>query len=223
MKMNEKYFFSIMDFCQNFIDCRRKRSRTKRFEELSVKNIIENCLRRNSFSNAKLCKDKKRLSKSSPNLCAQVNGNFTLKPTISIKRDYWDPGYRNELGFQNSLHQTEKLINLTISDDYRNILNKRETSNQQNFKTDSKIKRHRSLNKRNLVKNFITQNRLFNSQNFTSCPDINHLVILPREKMDSCEQLDMIDNVDDFTTNLFLKDELDESQIDLVSINIDIL
>ena len=55
-----------------------------------------------------------------------------------------------------------------------------------------------------------------------SCPNINQYFILPREKMDSLEDLDMIDNIDDFTTNLFLDDVIiDESNIDLVSIKLD--
>ena len=40
--------------------------------------------------------------------------------------------------------------------------------------------------------------------------------------MDSLEDLDMIDNIDDFTTNLFLDDVIiEESNIDLVSIKLD--
>ena len=55
-----------------------------------------------------------------------------------------------------------------------------------------------------------------------SCPIINQYFILPREKMDSLEDLDMIDNIDDFTTNLFLDDVIiEESNIDLVSIKLD--
>ena len=55
-----------------------------------------------------------------------------------------------------------------------------------------------------------------------SCPNINQYFIRAKEKIDSLENLDMIDNIDDFTTNLFLDDVIiDESNIDLVSIKLD--
>ena len=221
-EMKEKSF-SIVNFCQNLVGCRRRKSNTKKYEELSAKNIIERILRRKSFPNGKLCEDKRRLSKSSPNLCAQVNGNLTLKPTISIKREntnndpYWEPTV------QNAFYREEKCSNFSVLKDLdRNIL-KEQNWYQHKSTTTKHNKRHPSF-KHNYSTNLEikSENKLFKSKTFMSCPNINQYFILPKEKMDSLEDMDMIDNIDDFTTNLFLDDVIiEESNIDLVSIKLD--
>ena len=216
--MKEKSF-SIVNFCQNLVGCSRRKSNTKRYEELSAKNIIERILRRKSFPHGKLCEDKRSLSKSSPNLCAQVNGNLTLKPTISIKREndlQW------KLGTKKSLYREEKWYNFSVLEDNRKFL-KEHKWNQQDSTTTAYNKRNQSLKYNNNTNLGLTsQNSLYNSKNFMSCPNINQYFIRAKEKIDSLENLDMIDNIDDFTTNLFLDDIIiDESNIDLVSIKLD--
>ena len=215
--MKEKSF-SIVNFCQNLVGCTRRKSNTKRYEELSAKNIIERIWRRKSFPHGKLCEDKRSLSKSSPNLCAQVNGNLTLKPTISIKREndlQW------KLGKQKSLYREDNWHNFSVFEDNRKFL-KEQKWNQQNSST-AYNKRNPSFKHNNSTKPELTsQNNLYNSKSFMSCPNINQYFIRAKEKIDSLENLDMIDNIDDFTTNLFLDDVIiDESNIDLVSIKLD--
>ena len=215
--MKEKSF-SIVNFCQNLVGCSRRKSNTKRYEELSAKNILERILRRKSFPHGKLCEDKRSLSKSSPNLCAQVNGNLTLKPTISIKREndlQW------KLGTRKTLYREEKRNNFSVLEDNRKFL-KEQKWNQQNS-THAYNKRSPSFKLDNHP-NFelSSEYNLYNSKNFMSCPNINQYFIRAKEKIDSLENLDMIDNIDDFTTNLFLDDVIiDESNIDLVSIKLD--
>ena len=215
--MKEKSF-SIVNFCQNLVGCSRRKSNTKRYEELSAKNILERILRRKSFPHGKLCEDKRSLSKSSPNLCAQVNGNLTLKPTISIKREndlQW------KLGTRKTLYREKKRNNFSVLEDNRKFL-KEQKWNQQNS-TPAYNKRNPSFKLDNHP-NFELSSKynLYNSKNFMSCPNINQYFIRAKEKIDSLENLDMIDNIDDFTTNLFLDDVIiDESNIDLVSIKLD--
>ena len=216
--MKEKTF-SIVNFCQNLVGCKRRKSNTKRYEELSPKNIIERILRRKSFPDGKLCEDKRRLSKSSPNLCAQVNGNLTLKPTISIKRENTNNDLH--LGVQNSFYGEEKYFNFSVSQNLDRKLLKEQNWNQ--HKSTKHNKRHPSF-KHNYSTNLgiKSENKLFKSKTFMSCPNINQYFIPPREKMDSLEDFDMIDNIDDFTTNLFLDDVIiNESNIDLVSIKLE--
>ena len=217
--MREKSF-SIVNFCQNLVGCRRRKGKTKRYDEFTAKTIMERILRRKSFSGGKLCADKRRLSKSSPNLSSQVNGNLTLKPTISIKRDNSDYLHRDH----NSFCRKEKLFNFSVLESDRKFPNDQQW-NQQNPTTNSHHKKHTSFKhkNKNLVPNLTSQNKLFISKNFKSCPNINQYCIQSLEKLDSLENL-MIDNIDDFTTNLFLDDfVIDESNIDLVSIKLDFL
>ena len=217
--MKEKTF-SIVNFCQNLVGCKRRKSNTKRYEELSAKSIIERILRRKPFPHGKLCEDKRRLSKSSPNLCAQVNGNLTLKPTISIKRENTNNDLH--LGVQNSLNREENCLNFSVL--HQNL--ERKLLKEQNWnqhKSTEYNKRHPSF-KHNYNTNLAikSENKLFKSKTFMSCPNINQYFIPPREKMDSLEDFNIIDNIDDFTTNLFLDDVIvDESNIDLVSIKLE--
>ena len=132
--MKEKSF-SIVNFCQNLVGCRRRKSNTKKYEELSAKNIIERILRRKSFPNGKLCEDKRRLSKSSPNLCAQVNGNLTLKPTISIKRENTNNDLHRDHRVQNSFYREEKCFDFSVLQDLDRKLLKEQNWNQHKFTT----------------------------------------------------------------------------------------
>ena len=219
--MKEKSF-SIVNFCQNLVGCRRKKSNTKRYDgELSAKNIVERILRRKTFPNRKLCEDKRILSKSSPNLCAQVNGNFTLKPTISIKRENADDFYR-KLGVQNSFYREDNFLNFSVFEDDRKFLKVHNWSQQKSTAYNIRHQSFKQNNNKNLVKNFTSENKLINSKSFMSCPNINQYFFHPRENMDILENLDVIDNIDDFTTNLFLDDVIvDECNFDLVSIKFD--
>ena len=219
--MKEKSF-SIVNFCQNLVGCRRKKSNTKIYDgELSAKNIVERILRRKTFPNRKLCEDNRSLSKSSPNLCAQVNGNFTLKPTISIKRENSDDFYR-KLGVNKFFYREENFLNFSVFEEDRKFSKVQNWSQQKSTAYNKGHQSFKENNNKNLVKNFTSENKLINSKSFKSCPNINRYFSLPREKMDSMENLDMIDNIDDFTTNLFLDDVIvDECNFDLVSIKFD--
>ena len=219
--MKEKSF-SIVNFCQNLVGCRRKKSNTKRYDgELTPKNIVERILRRKAFPNRQLCEDHRSLSKSSPNLCAQTNENFTMKPTISIKRENSDDFHR-KLRVQNSLYREENFFNFSVFEDDRKFFKVHNWSQQKSTAYNKRLQSFKQNNKKNLVKNFTSENKLIKSKSFMSCPNINQYFFSPRENMDSMENLDMIDNIDDFTTNLFLDDVIvDECNLDLVSIKFD--
>ena len=150
--MKEKTF-SIVNFCQNLVGCKRRRSNTKRYEELSPKNIIQRILRGKSFPDGKLCEDKRRLSKSSPNLCAQVNGNLTLKPTISIKRENTNNDLHPNHGVQNLFYREEKCFNFSVLQDLNRKLLKEQNWNQ--HKSTEYNKRHPSFKHNYIVLYFL--------------------------------------------------------------------
>jgi len=215
--MNEKYF-SIIDFCQSFLSC-RKRKTDNSFEEITAKSILEQILRNRSRPTNLQTDTNIWLSASSPNLYAesQVKGNFSNKPTISIKTTSLQS---EKLGREFSTRNNFKSLDL----DYRNTLNKKEK--KQSFKKENKINinsRHKSFkNNQKFFPESMSYKPSFTRQNFTSCPHINHLVRMEDERDDGNSDSSLYDNVDDFTTNLFIDISIpDESNYDLVSINFD--
>ncbi len=146
-----------------------------------------------------------------------------MKPTISIKRENTNNDLHRDHRVQNSFYREEKCFDFSVLQDLDRKLLKEQNWNQHKFTTTEHNKRNPSF-KHNYSTNLgiKSENKLFKSKTFMSCPNINQYFILPKEKMDSLENLDMIDNIDDFTTNLFLDDVIiDESNIDLVSIKLD--
>jgi len=146
-----------------------------------------------------------------------VKGNFSNKPTISIKTTSLQS---EKLGREFSTRNNFKSLDL----DYRNTLNKKEK--KQSFKKENKINinsRHKSFkNNQKFFPESISYKPSFTRQNFTSCPHINHLVRMEDERDDGNSDSSLYDNVDDFTTNLFIDISIpDESNYDLVSINFD--
>ena len=90
---SDKYWTVYSDFLLSVMGCKKRQP--AQFEDLSTKSILEKILRMNKSqkSHRKLfSEDKKGLRrfKSSPNIYAEVTGNFSLKPTISIKRGHTD-------------------------------------------------------------------------------------------------------------------------------------
>ena len=116
------------------------------------------------------------------------------------------------------------MLKLKKSD--RNILNKRDFHLQPPHRTgDNKTgvsRRNKSFHHNENV----CPRRLSVSNHNKSCPNINQVCSEDSNKnvgslasnYNMKPSLEMIDNVDDFTTNLFLEN-LDESNFDLVSIN----
>ena len=88
------------------------------------------------------------------------------------------------------------------------------------LKTSKTKSRQKSFKKKN---NSVSEN--FNSANMkssNSCPNLNHITL--GDHLGGFENIlfGEVDNIDDFTTNLFLEDVLsDENDLDLVSINFD--
>ena len=90
---SDKYWTVYSDFLLSVMGCKKRQP--AQFEDLSTKSILEKILRMNKSqkSHRKLfSEDKKGLRRfrSSPNIYAEVTGNFSLKPTISIKRGHTD-------------------------------------------------------------------------------------------------------------------------------------
>ena len=90
---SDKYWTVYCDFLLSVMGCKKRQP--AQFEDLSTKSILEKILRMNKSqkSHRKLfSEDKKGLRRfrSSPNIYAEVTGNFSLKPTISIKRGHTD-------------------------------------------------------------------------------------------------------------------------------------
>ena len=90
---SDKYWTVYCDFLLSVMGCKKRQP--AQFEDLSTKSILEKILRMNKSqkSHRKLfSEDKKvlRRFRSSPNIYAEVTGNFSLKPTISIKRGHTD-------------------------------------------------------------------------------------------------------------------------------------
>ena len=211
--MNEKYF-SIIDFCQSLLFC-RKRKTDNSFEEITAKSILEQILRKRSKPTNLQTDTNIWLSASSPNLYAesQVNGNFSNKPTISIKTTSLQS---TKLEREFSTRNNFKSLNI----DYRNTLNKKEKKHS--FKKENKINinsRHKSFK---YNQKFFQESLSYKPSCFTSCPHINHLVRLEDDQDSGNSDSSLYDNVDDFTTNLFIDISIpDENNYDLVSINFD--
>ena len=233
--MNEKQF-SIIGFCHNWLFSRRKSSAKKRrnFEEISAKKILEELIWRRSKPRSEELRD---LSRSTPNLVyCQVTGNRTMKPKISIKRKNAENPFQKSFGtFRPSnnrgLVQTRSLV---TSQKTVVSLDRTDTSQQQNYSNvyrklslkTSKTKTRQKSFKQNIT--LISEN--LNStkiKNFNSCPNLNQISLEEtmehgREKTFEKVFYDDIDNVDDFTTNLFLNVIPDENDLDLISIHFDL-
>ena len=229
--MNEKQF-SIIGFCHNLLFNRRKNSAKKRrnFEEISAKKILEELIwRRNKPRREREYEELKDLSRSTPNLVyCQVAGNLTMKPTISIKRK------NAENPFQKSFGTFRPSNNRGLVQTRNDLGHKPDTTQQQNYSNvyrklslkTSKTKTRQKSFKQNIT--LIPEN--LNStkiKNFTSCPNLSQISLEEhtghgREKIFENVFYDDIDNVDDFTTNLFLNVIPDENDLDLISIHFDL-
>ena len=205
--MNTARHFSIMDFCQSFILCSKRPQQVKRFEDLSAKTILEKILK--SGSQKKSLEKSKKYSKSTPNLTSQVKGNSSLKPTISIRQCY----NINQQDFDKK--NPQRL-------DYKSF------SDNPKSKVFSATKNHKENLKNRRLKSFKNSSNFSSDksslQSFKSCPNLHLTITLDQHKIfnKSEKTLEMFDTVDDFTTNLFLDENLiDESNFDLVSINFD--
>ena len=232
--MNDKQF-SIIGFCHNLF-CKRKSSakRKRNLEEISAKKILEELIwRSNKQRREREYEELKDFSRSTPNLVyCQVNGNFTMKPTISIKRkNAKHPKIANvpsEQSFSQDRYDKEcversrervvKTNSLVYQPkQYSNVYRKL------SLKTSKTKTRHKSFKQKN---NLISEN--FNStniKNFNSCPNLNQITHEEHYRDSGYENslYHKVDNIDDFTTNLFLDDIIpDENDLDLVSINFDI-
>ena len=234
--MNEKQF-SIIGFCHNWLFSRRKTSAKKRrnFEEISAKKILEELIwRRNKPRREREYEELKDLSRSTPNLVyCQVAGNLTMKPTISIiKRKNAENPFQKSFGtFRPSnnrgLVQTrsQSHVKPVVSLDRSQQLNYSNVYRKLSLKT-SKTKTRQKSFKQNIT--LISEN--LNStkiKNFNSCPNLNQISLEEHIEHDKAKRFenvfyDDIDNVDDFTTNLFLNVIPDENDLDLISIHFDL-
>ena len=233
LKMNEKQF-SIIGFCHNWLFSRRKNSAKKRrsFEEISAKKILEELIwRRNKPRSER--EELKDLSRSTPNLVyCQVSGNLTMKPTISIKRKNAENPFQKTFGtFRPSNnrglvqtrcdlgHKPAVSLDTNQRQNYSNVYRKL------SLKTSNTKTRQKSF-KQNIT--LISEN--LNStkiKNFNSCPNLNQISLEEQREQGSEKRsenvfYDDIDNVDDFTTNLFLNVIPDENDFDLISIHFDL-
>merc|ERR1712227_692402 len=218
---NQQKYFSVINFCQTFFLCRRRQV-TKRFEELSAKAILEHILKKKSSFTDHNWSEKRRLSRSTPDIHAQINENFSFKPKISIKSSHsfnnthsWNYVEQDYPNFQ------------SYSEDYRYTLNKKERklSLKKENRTNSGHNRHKSFkHNRKMVKE-TSSSSISNQNNFQSCPNLHHLLDALERNQTRPNYFvgdHFVDNVDDFTTNLFIDDFLeDDSKFDLVSINFD--
>merc|ERR1712227_659821 len=219
---NQQKYFSVINFCQTFFLCRRRQV-TKRFEELSAKAILEHILRKKSSFSEQNWSEKKRLSRSTPDIHAQINENFSFKPKISIKTTYSFNYAHNG----NKVGQEDHNFHLS-SEDYRYTLNTKERKlslKKENRTSSSGHNRHKSFkHNRNMLKETSTSS-INNLNNFQSCPNLHHLLDALERNQTRPNYFvgdHFVDNVDDFTTNLFIDDFLeDDSKFDLVSINFD--
>ena len=202
----EGKYFSIIDFCQTAIFCKRKKSEQSLVEEHTAKSILEQILRQKYQEKKNFVPENTWLSTSSPNLYAEVNGNFSNKPTICIKTDKFSQVASKEIQFKS----------LTI--DY-----KRTVKRKQSYKKENKI----NINSRR--KSFKHDQKIFHeslphksNSLFTSCPNLDKITRKEEKDLVPNEDSLKFDNVDEFTTNLFLSDVVvDESNFDLVSLNFD--
>ena len=229
--MNEKQF-SIIGFCHNWLFSRRKTSAKKRrnFEEISAKKILEELIWRRSKPRSEELRD---LSRSTPNLVyCQVTGNRTMKPKISIKRKNAENPFQKSFGtFRPSNnrglvqtrcdlgHQPAVSLDTSQRQNYSNVYRKL------SLKTSNTKTRQKSF-KQNIT--LISEN--LNStkiKNFNSCPNLNQISLEEHIEHDKAKRFenvfyDDIDNVDDFTTNLFLNVIPDENDLDLISLHFDL-
>ena len=231
--MNEKQF-SIIGFCHNWLFSRRKSSAKKRrnFEEISAKKILEELIwRRNKPRRGR--EEQRDLSRSTPNLVyCQVSGNLSMKPTISIKRKNAENPFQKSFGTfrpSNNRGLVQTRCNLghqpAVSLDTSQRRNNSNVYRKLSLKT-SKTKTRQKSFKQNIT--LISEN--LNStkiKNFNSCPNLNQISL--EEKLEHGREeifekvfYDDIDNVDDFTTNLFLNVIPDENDLDLISIHFDL-
>ena len=171
-------YFSIIDFCQTVIFCKRKKSEQSLVEEHTAKSILEQILRQKYQEKKNFGPENTWLSTSSPNLYAEVNGNFSNKPTICIKSD------KNSLNSDKFSQVCSKEIQFkSLTIDYRQVKRK------QSYKKENKI----NINSRR--KSFKHNQKIFqqslpykSNSMFTSCPNL--------DKMTRKEDQDLITNED---------------------------
>ena len=233
--MNEKQF-SIIGFCHNWLFSRRKTSAKKRrnFEEISAKKILEELIWwRNKPRREREYEELKDLSRSTPNLVyCQVSGNLTMKPTISIKRKNAENPFQKSFGTfrpsnscglvqpRNNLgHKLDLSLDTRQQQSYSNVYRKLSLKTSKTKTRQKSFKQNITLISENLNSTKI--------KNFNSCPNLNQISL--EEKLDHGREkifenvfYDDIDNVDDFTTNLFLNVIPDENDLDLISIHFDL-
>ena len=230
--MNQRQF-SIIGFCHDFF-CKRKASAKKKkdFREVSAKKILEELIGKRNKQREREDEGVKDFSLSTPNLVyCQVNGNFTMKPTISIKRKNVRNPKVCKMPPERSISISQGMNDQVLPRRNRERFRTASSLDYQpkyytnvyrklSLKTSKTKSRQKSFKKKN---NSVSEN--FNSANMkssNSCPNLNHITL--GDHLGGFENIlfGEVDNIDDFTTNLFLEDVLsDENDLDLVSINFD--
>ena len=219
---NQQKYFSVINFCQTFFLCRRRQV-TKRFVELPAKAILEHILKKKSSFSEQNWSEKKRLSRSTPDIHAQINENFSFKPKISIKtnRSFNRTAHEWNYGHEYPNFQT-------TSEDYRYTLNKKERKlslKKENKTHQERHSRNKSFKHNRKIPRDNSSSSINNLSNFQSCPNLHHLLDALERNQTRTNYFvgeSYVDNGDDFTTNLFIDDFLtDESNFDLVSLHFD--